>query len=202
MFKLDVESEPEKPENREILVHEPKVLESVENRIYFYSEIDRSSILTLNRELKELSDSSLYQAKVKECDPYNIILHINTYGGGVFAGLAGMDEIIRISKNVDINTIIDGCCASAGTFLSIVGTKRYINKHAYMLIHQLSDGMWGKYEEWKDEMQNLDKLMDMIKGVYQQYTKIPPEKIDEILKHDIWFNAEECLEYGIVDEIL
>jgi len=62
--------------------------------------------------------------------------------------------------------------------------------------------MWGKYEEFKDEMQNLDKIMEMIKQVYKEYTKIPMSKLDEILKHDLWFEADECLEYGLVDEII
>ena len=51
-------------------------------------------------------------------------------------------------------------------------------------------------------MKNLDKLMETIKKIYSKYTKIPNEKIDEILDHDLWLNADECLEYGLVDEIV
>ena len=54
----------------------------------------------------------------------------------------------------------------------------------------------------QDEMKNLDKLMETIKKIYSKYTKIPNEKIDEILDHDLWLNADECLEYGLVDEIV
>jgi len=66
----------------------------------------------------------------------------------------------------------------------------------------LSSFMWGKYEEFKDEIQNLDKIMGMIKKVYSEYTKIPMSKLEEILKHDLWFDANECKEYGLVDEII
>ena len=71
-----------------------------------------------------------------------------------------------------------------------------------MLIHQLSSGLWGKYEEIKDDMENCDKLMKMIKDIYAEYTKIPKKKLNEILKHDLWFDADQCLEYGLVDEII
>ena len=71
-----------------------------------------------------------------------------------------------------------------------------------MLIHQLSSGMWGKYEEQKDQMQNNDLLMDIIKDVYNKHTKIPKRKLREMLKRDLWFDAETCLEYGLVDEII
>ena len=111
-----------------------------------------------------------------------------------------MDEI-RKSK-VHITSIIDGCAASAATLMSIAADKRLMNKHAYMLIHQLSSGMWGKYREMKDEIENVDNMMKTIRDVYLEYTKIPKKKLNEILDHDLWLDAETCLKYGLVDEII
>ena len=175
-------------------------IEVTENRIYFYSRIETEKILQLNKSIRNKS-AELRRAVVNlNREPVYIHLHINSYGGEIFAGLAGMDEIINCT--VPVYTMIDGCCASAGTFLSLCGKKRFINRHAYMLIHQLSSGMWGKYQECKDEIKNLDKLMEMIKQIYKEYTSIPMEKLDGILKHDLWFDAKECREYGLVDEII
>ena len=86
--------------------------------------------------------------------------------------------------------------------MSVVGNKRYIHKNACMLVHQLSGHMWGKFQEMEDDMHNSKMLMKKIKNIYRQYTKIPEDKMDEILKHDIWWDAEQCLEYGLVDEII
>lgn len=175
-------------------------IEVVGNRIYFYSRIETEKILQLNKNIRNKS-ADLQRAVINlDQEPVNIHLHINSYGGEIFAGLAGMDEIIN--STIPVYTMIDGCCASAATFLSVCGKRRFINRHAYMLVHQLSSGMWGKYEECKDEIKNLDKIMDMIKQVYKEYTKIPMERLDEILKHDLWFDADKCLEYGLVDEIV
>jgi ATP-dependent protease ClpP protease subunit len=44
--------------------------------------------------------------------------------------------------------------------------------------------------------------MTSIKDIYKTYTKMPMKKLDEILKHDLWLTAKECLEYGMVDEII
>ena len=71
-----------------------------------------------------------------------------------------------------------------------------------MLIHQLSSMFWGKYDEFEDNKVNLDKLMETIKGIYREYTKLPDEEIEKILKHDLWLSAEKCLEYGLVDEVI
>ena len=178
----------------------PSFIEVVENRIYFYSDINTDKILQLNRNLRNKGIDLQREAMVQNREPADIYLHIQSYGGSIFAGMAGMDEIIK--SIVPVHTMIDGCCASAATFLSVCGKKRFINRHAYMLIHQLSSFMWGKYEEFKDEMQNLDKIMEMIKKVYGEYTKIPMKKLEGILKHDLWFDADQCKEYGLVDEII
>jgi ATP-dependent Clp endopeptidase proteolytic subunit ClpP len=178
----------------------PSFVEVVENRIYFYSRIETEKILQLNRNILSMGINLQREATIQNREPANIYLHIQSYGGSIFAGMAGMDEIIK--SIVPVYTMVDGCCASAASFLSVCGKKRFINRHAYMLIHQLSSFMWGKYEDFKDEIQNLDKIMVMIKQVYKEYTKIPMSKLDEILKHDLWFEADECLEYGLVDEII
>jgi ATP-dependent Clp endopeptidase proteolytic subunit ClpP len=201
--KPDEEVDMSEKTGREIVVAEPKVLEVVENRIYFYSEIDRESVLTLNRHLRTKQNDALYRKQMEECECVTpIYLHIQSYGGSIFAGLAAMDQILQARKQVPVYTIVDGCAASAATFVTVVGTKRYINPNAFMLIHQLSSVMWGKYSEMEDEMQNMDRLMDKIREVYGKYTTIPMHKLDGILKHDLWINPKECLKYGLVDEVL
>jgi ATP-dependent protease ClpP protease subunit len=70
------------------------------------------------------------------------------------------------------------------------------------MIHQLSSNFWGTYSNFEDEKENLDLMMKTIKDVYKQYTKLPMKKLDEILKHDLMWDAKTCLGYGLVDEIV
>ena len=135
-----------------------------------------------------------------DVEPYPIHLYINSGGGSITAGISSMDTILRCK--VPVNTYVDGFCASAATFLSVVGSKRYISRNSYMLIHQLSSNFWGKYSEFQDEKQNLDLMMDTIVNVYKEYTKVPVRKLNEILKHDLMWDAKTCLKYGLVDEII
>ena len=71
-----------------------------------------------------------------------------------------------------------------------------------MLIHQLSSGMWGKYADMQDKMDNCDRFMEMIIDIYKEHTKIPKKELNNILKHDLWWDAETCLKYGLIDEIV
>lgn len=184
----------------EVVLNEPEVLETQHNRIYFYSDIDRGSVLKLNSTLREKANEYIgNQQQWNTEHPIPLYLHINSYGGSIFHGLSSMDNILACP--IPVYTIVDGCCASAATFLSVVGQKRFMQPNAFMLIHQLSSAMWGKYAEFKDEMENLDVLMSKIKSIYSKYTKVPPEMLEEILKRDLWWDAETCLEYGLVDAL-
>ena len=174
---------------------------SANNRVYFYSEVTRPKILTLNKSLKNLEINMINKAcSLQTTALGDIYLHINSYGGSVFAGFSAVDYI-RTSQ-VPVTTIIDGCAASAATMMSVVGEHRMMNEHAFMLIHQLSAGSWGKYEELKDDMANNDLLMKTIKDIYINHTKIPQKELAKMLKHDLWWNAKTCLKYGLVDEIV
>ena len=173
-------------------------IERVDNRIYFYSEVSRPRVLELNKEIRSLNLDIAHNSMVLNIEPASIYLHINSYGGSVFAGFAAVDYI-KNSK-VQVVSIIDGCAASAATMISVVANKRLMHENSFMLIHQLSSGMWGRYEELKDDMKNCDLLMEKIKKIYSEHTKIPKRKLNQILKRDLWFDAEACLKYGLVDE--
>ncbi len=180
---------------------EEKTLETKKNRIYFYSEIEREKVLLLNSRLKEMDNSHLMLYQILELNSLcPIFIHINSYGGSIFHALSAMDNILNCKS--DVITIVDGIVASAATFLSLVGTKRKMTRHSFMLIHQLRAWHSGTYETFEDNKQNLDLFMKTIKKIYKKYTKLPMKKLDEILKRDLFLDAETCLEYGLIDEII
>ena len=180
-----------KPE-KHIAVHE--------NKIYYYAGVNRDSAAELNKKIGEIESKSLTLGYNLDIDPPTLKLLINSGGGSITAGISSMDTILR--TKVPVHTYVDGFCASAATFLSVVGEKRFMSRNSYMLIHQLSTNFWGKYSEFEDEKQNLDLMMTTIKNVYKKYTTVPMKKIDEILKHDLMWDAKQCLEYGLIDEII
>ena len=140
-------------------------LEVLNNKIYFYCNVNHNNNLHLNKELKTLESKLLTSQELLETEiPAPIHLHISSYGGSVFAGFSSIDYILK--SKVPVITVIDGCAASAATMMSICGATRLMHEHAFMLIHQLSSMSWGKYEELKDSMQNNDLLMETIKNLY------------------------------------
>ena len=180
------------PQEKHIAVHE--------NKIYYYAGVGRDSAAELNKKIGEIESKSLTLSNTLDIDPPTLKLLINSGGGSITAGISSMDTILRCK--VPVHTYVDGFAASAATFLSIVGTYRLMSRNSYMLIHQLSSNFWGTYANFEDEKQNLDLMMKTIKDVYKKYTKVPMKKIDEILKHDLMWDAETCKSLGLIDEII
>lgn len=171
-----------------------------DNTIMFYGEVSERNAKLLNKAIRML-DKDLQVFKVKyDSEPPPIKLHINSYGGSVFAGLSTVDVILNCKTPV--HSYIDGSAASAATLISVVADKRFMYQNSHMLIHQLSSSMWGKFEDFKDEMENLDMLMTKIKKIYKDKTSMSTRQITEILKRDKWFDAEKCVELGLVDEVV
>lgn len=198
MYKLSAQIE-----NKPIKLDDDSDSSSVESsgsRIFFYSDVTKDSILALNKEIRIVSNNLQNISQVYEIPAPPLRLHINSYGGSLLDCFSTVDYI-RNSKT-PIHTIIEGSAASAATIISVVGHRRYINKHSYMLIHQLSTGLWGKYEELVDDFKNSTAFMEQIQNIYKSRTKIPSKTLKEILKRDLWFDSTTCLKYGLVDEII
>ena len=188
------------PKDEENSNDDEEIVETIDNNIYFYSEVTTKSCFNLIKQLKML-DMKLQTQKLRNnLDNVHIDLHIHTYGGDLYGAFAVID-VIRTLKT-PVHSYIEGIAASAGTIISVVCDRRYMYKHSYMLIHQLSSFMGGKFQEIEDEFNNCQEFMTVIKNLYKEHTNVNKRKLDEILKHDLWWDAKTCLENKLVDEIL
>jgi ATP-dependent protease ClpP protease subunit len=161
--------------------------------------VDRDSVHELIECIREMELYCEQMKRQMNLKKVPIYLHINSYGGCVFSALNAIDYIQ--SCKVTIYTVIEVADASAGTMISVFGKKRYMRPNAHMLIHQLSSSCWGKMQEIDDEYANLKQLMVKIRSIYAERTTIPKKQLRRMLKHDLWFNLEDCIENGLVDEI-
>lgn len=175
--------------------HENEYVRVNSTDIYFYGDVNNENILELISDLKTLERKLLKKAVDLPGYTPVITLHIKSDGGDVYAGMSAMDHLETMK--VQVYTIAEGCCASAATFLLLGGHKRYVSKRCQILIHQLSSGFWGKYEEIKDEVKTCEQLMKMIKQVYIEKTNIPTKKLNAMMKRDIYLSSDKCVEYGI-----
>jgi ATP-dependent protease ClpP protease subunit len=181
---------------------------SVNNHIFFYQEIDKNSAASLNRQLTEMYFSILHTMLNSGLVKPVIHLHLNSPGGEMFATFSILRTLESIKKGLEplyipceVYTYIEGESSSGGSLISIAGTKRFINSCSSVLIHNAISGAEGKPSQFEDHIANTRMLVGKMKEVYIKYTKILPEQLDKMLEHDCYIDANECLEYGIVDHI-
>lgn len=183
----------------------PMTVETFDNHVYFYANVDTDRCLDLLKRLRQI-DNELRTQKLSRMLPEDhpsvpIWLHIQSQGGELFTGFNVADQLSSIKT--PIYSIVEGLCASAATLISMSCDKRYIMPSSFMLIHQISLWRFGAktYEEMKDEMHLLDKAMNKLYEFYQEKSKIGVEEIQELLKRDTWFDANETILMGLADEI-
>ncbi len=178
-------------------------VETVDNHIYFYADVDSDRCLALIRSIRE-ADSSLraqHLSRGMEGMPLTPIwLHIHSYGGDLFTGFSIADQIKMIKTPV--YSVVEGICASAATLISMSCARRYILPSSFMLIHQLSGVKWGTHEQFKDEMTLQNKAMERLVEFYAASAKVSADEIRNMLMRDYWMDADTCKKMGFVDEIM
>ena len=100
---------------------------AIDNHIYFYSSVSKNSALELNKLIKDVTKNYCLLKEKNNTDPPPIYLHINSYGGSVFAALSIIDHIQN--NKIPIYSIIEGAAASAATLISVVCDKRFITEN-------------------------------------------------------------------------
>tara|TARA_Y100000992_G_C21269937_1_gene496107 strand:+ start:1289 stop:1993 length:705 start_codon:yes stop_codon:yes gene_type:complete len=170
------------------------------NNIYLYGAISPESCEQLKNQLNSMDYNGRLFKISYNSDPPPINLHIQSGGGSLLNALYIVDLIETL--DTPVNTYIDGYSASAASLIGVVGDKRYMTKNSMIMIHQLSSGKEGKYQELDDDQQNMQQFMNKIKAVYLRKTTIPYIQLSEILNHDLWLDATTCKKLGLVDEII
>ena len=137
---------------------------------------------------------------ISEREPIKV--YINTPGGSLHATLTMVDAI-RMSKT-PVYTINTGTAFSGGFFIFISGHMRYSYPHATFLFHEGSTGGGGPQDagKFRNYASFYDKMLEKLKVLTLENTKIAEEVYDKHKLDDWWIFAEEAMKLGICDEII
>lgn len=171
-----------------------------ENHVYFKGDVNK---LNVEKLCDIIDDINIEFSQAKHSSslfiiPKPIYLHITSFGGSLFDSFIAYDHI----KNSPIKVIAvgEGYVISAGTIIFLACNERYMTENSRFLIHQLSkhDTQPNTYEQFKDEFINSSQEMDMIKKIYiKSGLKFKESKLDEIMKHDLFWKFDECVKFGV-----
>jgi len=146
----------------------------------------------------------------KEDPSKPIWLFIDSVGGEVTNGFMLYDTINMAPApiyTVGVNA------ASMATTLMVAGKKRYITPHAKVMIHLPQTLFAGDSDELETKSKQVNRIKNELVDIFIEHgahaglgMTAPEKKIKNKIMKDInkekWFNAQEALDYGLVDEIL
>ncbi len=169
-----------------------------------FSRLLKDRIVILSGEI----DDSLANSVVAELlylDSINhneISLYINSPGGSITAGMAIYDTMNFIKS--DVSTICIGMAASMAAFLLSCGKKgkRYALPNSEIMIHQPLGGIQGQATEIKIAAERILKIKSKLNKILAMNTGQSLDKIEKDTERDHFLEADEALEYGIVDKII
>jgi ATP-dependent Clp protease protease subunit len=138
------------------------------------------------------------------CDPNDALtLFINSPGGSVTDGWAIID--VMDTSRINISTVAMGCIASMAVLIFVAGTPgmRIMTPRTAVMTHQFSTAFYGKHHELIAARKFHDTLEKQFIEHFLRHTKMTEKQIRDVLLRpsDTWLTAEECLKYGICDEV-
>ena len=154
---------------------------------YKWDESDTSA-WGFKQELEELGEIS------------ELNVHINSYGGETFQGLA-IYNLLKQHK-AQVNVYVDGIAASSASIIAMAADKVYMPKTALMMIHNCWLWAVGNAKELRKTADDMDKIAVAYKEAYLSKINITEEKLDKLLDEETYLTADECIEMGFADEIV
>ena len=186
----------------------PTVIESSargERYMDIYSLLLKERIIFLGMQVDDqlanvIVAQLLYLAR--EDPEKDISIYIHSPGGVVTAGLAIYDTMQLIQP--DVSTICVGSAYSMGTVLLCAGAKgkRYALPNSTIHMHQGRAGTQGQITDIKIAAKEFERLDSLVAEILARHTGQTLAKIRQDTDRDIYFTAEQAVEYGLIDDIL
>ena len=152
--------------------------------------------------LLELATLPLMQMdEDKNVDHIKILL--NTYGGQIYAGMSFVSALEAAKTPITVQ--IMGVAASMGIYIAMAKSD-YITTvcqpYSVGLIHAGTYFTDGDRNAAKDNWEFNEKYEEKLRQFILDRTNITEEKYKDIERHEYWIDAQQMLEYGIVDKII
>lgn len=187
----------------------PNVVETTSRgeRAYdLYSRMLKDNIIFLQTPIDD-QIASLLCAQLIHLESENpdkdINIYINSPGGDITA-LFAIYDTMQFIRN-DIATICLGQAASAAAVLLAAGTKgkRLALPHSRILLHQPHGQVgYGQVTDLELAAAEILRMRDLLEVILAEHTGQPLEKIHEDTDRDFVLEANDALEYGIIDTVI
>jgi len=172
-----------------------------------YSRLLKDRIVFLGGPVDETSANLVIAQMLflsNEDSKSDIHFYINSPGGSITAGLAVYDTMQFL--RCEVATYCVGQAASMAAVLLAGGTagKRFLLANSRVLLHQpmITGVLEGPATELEIEAKEILRLRGRLYEILARHTGQKTEKIEKDCDRNLWLEAQEAIDYGLVDRIL
>jgi ATP-dependent Clp endopeptidase proteolytic subunit ClpP len=128
-----------------------------------------------------------------------IDLAINSQGGDVTHALAIYTKLAE--RREHLTARVDGWAASAASFIAMAGRRLVMPENTMLMIHNPQGFVLGDADDMRKQAEVLDKFRDLIVPIYEAKCGKPRKEIEDSMRDERWFTAEEAEDFGFADEV-
>jgi ATP-dependent protease ClpP protease subunit len=134
-------------------------------------------------------------------DIQQINIYINSYGGEVKEGLGIYNLLKRNPANKTV--YIDGFACSIASVIAMAGDKIIMGTNTLMMIHHAAMYVYGNAADLRKAATDIEVIDSASCSSYlaKAGDKLTQETLTQLLDGQTWLNAQQCLQYGLADEI-
>jgi ATP-dependent protease ClpP protease subunit len=133
-----------------------------------------------------------------EHGPEHICVRLTSHGGDPDIALA-IAGLLKQCPNAI--TEIYGQCHSAATLIFAAGSKRRMQKWAWVMVHEGSEEVAGNASSIKAHAKQMERNETHWNSIMAELTGTDAKVWEKLNERDTYLNADECLKLNLATEI-
>jgi len=129
----------------------------------------------------------------------DLLVRINSGGGNLFDGLA-IYNILQRHGNATAD--IEGAALSAAAVIAMAGRRIRMAGGALMMVHSPMHLVGGTISDHESSIEMLRRGEQSTIDIFVRRTRLPRQRIADMLTNETWISAQEAIQLGFADELI
>jgi ATP-dependent Clp protease, protease subunit len=165
--------------------------------IYIIGEINEDKFKQFDIKLSRLEGRFANNSETNN----NVRVVLSSDGGSAIDAISFYDRIKQSELHITIEAY--GMVASAAVLVLAAGDTRRLGKNAWVMVHEdVTDVEDGHRVTAAEKIVEHNRILEeQWNTILEQSTTTTREEWAELHKNETYLTADECLEYGLIDEV-
>ena len=132
-----------------------------------------------------------------------LVLHINSVGGDVFAGFTIAQIIKELSdRGIPSTAVVDGLAASIASVIACACDKIKMYESSFLMIHNCWSVVQGNADALRKEAEMMDKIDSAIRTFYHKHFDLTDKELEKAMDAETWISGEEVGDFKLNCEVI